>query len=109
MSAASDWYEALLAAVGEYEKVRGSSPAVRVTVLPDQEQLLLHRATAGPGENLVTLEPFPKAEDDMIEREGTFSTPRVLIVHPNQIAKVELLYEVPDADAPLGFQASPRP
>jgi hypothetical protein len=107
-AAAAAWYDALLAAVAAYEEVRGESPAVRVTVMPDQEQLLLHRAAAGPGDNLVTLEPFPEAVDEMVDREGVFSTPRVVLVHPNAIVKVELLYEAPDAEAPMGFQAGPR-
>jgi hypothetical protein len=108
MSIASEWHDALLAAVAAYEETRGETPAVRVTLMPSQEQLLLHRAAAGPGESLVTLEPFPESEKEMVEREGSFSTPRVVLVHPNAIVRVELLYEVPGADVPMGFQPGGR-
>ena len=104
VSVAAEWYEAFMAAVNEYGESRGEPPAVRVTVGPDHERLLLHSAAPGPGENLVTLDPYPDEEADMIERDGSVATPRVVLVHPNAISKIELLFEVPGAQGPMGFR-----
>ena len=105
MSAAQSWYDAFMAAVNEYGKSRGEPPAVRVTVGPDHERLLLHSAAPGPGENLVTLDPYPDDEEDMIERDDALVTPRVVLVHPNAISRIEFLFEVPGSRGQMGFRA----
>jgi len=106
MSPATAWYESFMAAVGAYTETRGEPPAVRVTVGPDHERLLLHSAAAGPGDNLVTFDPYPEDEEDMIRREDeSFVTPRVVLVHPNSISKIEFLFEVPGGRGEMGFRA----
>jgi hypothetical protein len=42
----------------------------------------------------------------MIRREDeSFVTPRVVLVHPNSISKIEFLFEVPGGRGEMGFRA----
>lgn len=69
--------------------------------LSDGESFFLMRAEAGPGDEWISLYPYPAGRlDEMIDdadAEGELTMPRVVIIHPEMVAKIELLVEAEEA------------
>jgi hypothetical protein len=62
--------------------------------LADGESFFLMRAEPGPGDDWISLYPYPAGRlDEMVDdadAEGELTTPRVVIIHPEMVAKIEL-------------------
>jgi len=74
---------------------------VQVT-LADGESFFLMRAEPGPGDDWISLCPYPAGRsDEMVEdadaEEGELTTPRVVIVQPEMVTKIELLVQADEA------------
>lgn len=110
MSRATDWDDGLAEAIADFKKTRGSQPVVKVTLEATGEEPYLHQAQPGPGDDLVSLSVYPAGrEREMIynEAEDRDYTPRVVVIHPARIIKIELVREAPNVVS-FGFQPSPN-
>ena len=109
MSETSDWVEALMESVAEFERVRSSAnPGVKVTLV-DGESFFLSNARPAPGEGLVILYPYPPGmtTDLPTGEDGYPVMPRVLIVSPAAVSKIELMAEPPgQREARFGLRAA---
>ena len=97
MPSAKDWVEALKEAVSDFERSRSSAnPGVKVTLV-DGESFFLNNARPGPGHDLVILYPYPPGMTAELPtgEDGYPVMPRVLIVAPGAVAKIELMAEPP--------------
>lgn len=97
MPSAKDWVEALKLAVSDFERSRSSTnPGVKVTLV-DGESFFLNNARPGPGRDLVILYPYPPGMTTELPTgaDGYPVMPRVLIVAPSAVAKIELMAEPP--------------
>ncbi len=105
--------ESLLEAIRRFSETRRTTPVVRVTLDYSGEEFFVHEAAAGPGDDLVSLSVYGgKREREMIRREDddpksggllVYFTHRLVLIDPARIAKVDLLYEAPNA-VPFGFR-----
>jgi hypothetical protein len=98
---AAEWADTLREGIRAFSRSRRvDSPAVQVT-LADGESFFLMRAEPGPGDDWISLYPYPAGRlDEMIDdadAEGELTTPRVVIIHPEMVAKIELLVEADEA------------
>jgi hypothetical protein len=110
---AQKWRDDLHEAIATYSRSRHRTPSVRVTLIGG-EVLYVMRVDAGSGDRLLTLDVYPGV-DDVLDRlvdgprdadgEARRVTPDVMLVEPERIAKVELLYEPPEGRRDVGFQA----
>lgn len=97
MADAKEWVEALKQAVSDFERSRSSTnPGVKVTLI-DGESFFLNNARPGPGHDLVILYPYPPGmtTDLPTGEDGYPVMPRVLVVAPSAVAKIELMAEPP--------------
>jgi len=97
MSDSTDWVEALKEAVAEFESSRSSAnPGVKVTLI-DGESFFLSNARPAPGHGLVIMYPYPPGmtTDLPMGEDGYPVMPRVLLVAPSAVAKIELMAEPP--------------
>jgi hypothetical protein len=98
---AAEWADTLREGIRAFSRSRRvGSPAVQVT-LADGESFFLMRAEPAPGDDWISLYPYPAGRlDEMIQdadAEGELTTPRVVIIHPEMVAKIELLVEPDEA------------
>jgi hypothetical protein len=99
---AAEWADTLREGIRAFSRSRRvGSPAVQVT-LADGESFFLMRAEPGPGDDWISLYPYPPGRlDEMVDdadaEEGELTTPRVVIIHPEMVAKIELLVEADEA------------
>ncbi len=111
MSETTDWVEALKETVAEFEQSRSSAnPGVKVTLV-DGESFFLSNARPAPGHGLVILYPYPPGmtTDLPTGEDGYPVMPRVLIVSPSAVAKIELMAEPPgQREARFGLRATPE-
>jgi len=112
MSDSSDWVEGLKEAVAEFEQARSSAnPGVKVTLV-DGESFFLSNVRPAPRHDLVVLYPYPPGmtTDLTIGEDGYPVMPRVLIVSPGAVAKIELMAEPPgQREARFGLRQSAEP
>ena len=112
MSDTNDWVEALKQAVSDFENSRkATNPGVKVTLV-DGESFFLNNARPGPGHDLVILYPYPPGmtTDLPTGEDGYPVMPRVLIVAPSAVAKIELMAEPPgQREARFGLRAAEEP
>jgi hypothetical protein len=112
MSDTHDWVEALKQAVTDFERSRSAAnPGVKVTLV-DGESFFLNNARPGPGHDLVILYPYPPGmtTDLPTGEDGYPVMPRVLIVAPSAVAKIELMAEPPgQREARFGLRAAKEP
>ena len=112
MSDSSDWVEGLKEAVAEFEQARSSAnPGVKVTLV-DGESFFLSNARPAPKHDLVVLYPYPPGmtTDLPVGEDGYPVMPRVLIVSPGAVAKIELMAEPPgQREARFGLKQSAEP
>ncbi len=105
----TQWVEALMETVAEFERSRSAAnPGVKVTLI-DGESFFLSNARPAPGHGLVILYPFPPGmtSDLPIGEDGYPVMPRVLIVAPSAVAKIELMAEPPgQREARFGLRAA---
>ncbi len=108
MSDTNDWVEALKQAVSDFESSRSAAnPGVKVTLV-DGESFFLNNARPGPGHDLVILYPYPPGMTTELPtgEDGFPVMPRVLIVSPGAVAKIELMAEPPgQREARFGLRA----
>lgn len=100
MPVAAEWADTLREGIRAFSRSRRvGSPAVQVT-LADGESFFLMRAEPGPGDDWISLYPYPAGRlDEMIhdaDAKGELTTPRVVIIHPEMVA--------PDGDSGLQGQ-----
>lgn len=104
---ASSWVTDLNAAVADFARTRRTTPVVRVTLPTGEARYLLHAHPSEQGELLV-LDTYPEGEkpEDLLEVEDAseYVTRQRLLVRPNAIVKVEILYEHPGQRGEFGFQ-----
>jgi hypothetical protein len=84
---------------------------VKVTLV-DGESFFLNNARPGPGHDLVILYPYPPGmtTDLPTGEDGYPVMPRVLIVAPSAVAKIELMAEPPgQREARFGLRAAKEP
>jgi hypothetical protein len=112
MSDTHDWVESLKQAVTDFERSRSAAnPGVKVTLV-DGESFFLNNARPGPGHDLVILYPYPPGmtTDLPTGEDGYPVMPRVLIVAPSAVAKIELMAEPPgQREARFGLRAAKEP
>jgi len=112
MSDTTDWVEALMETVAEFERSRSAAnPGVKVTLV-DGESFFLSNARPAPGHGLVILYPYPPGmtTDLPTGEDGYPVMPRVLIVAPAAVAKIELMAEPPgQREARFGLRATEAP
>jgi hypothetical protein len=94
------WCESLRDAVRFYAASRRRLPAVEVT-LSTGERFYVVNATAHGG--LVALAPY---EDDDPRTNVEGFSPRLVVVEPDRVAKLELFYDAPEHQA-VGFGIEP--
>ena len=105
---ASKWIADLNAAVADFSRTRRTTPVVRVT-LPTGEARYLLRAQPSEQDELLVLDMYPEGENvedllDLDDEDELLSRQR-LLVRPNVIVKVEILYEHPRRRGEFGFHA----
>jgi hypothetical protein len=112
MANAADWVEGLMQAVADFERTRGAiNPGVRLS-LTDGESFFLSNARPAPGEELLILYPYPPGmtTDLPVGEDGYPVMPRVVIVSPQAIAKIELMAVPPgQREARFGLHAAEEP
>jgi hypothetical protein len=112
MSDGADWVEALKEAVTEFESSRSSAnPGVKVTLI-DGESFFLSNARPAPGHGLVIMYPYPPGmtTDLPVGEDGYPVMPRVLLVAPSAVSKIELMAEPPgQREARFGLRAAAPP
>ena len=112
MSDSTDWVEALKEAVAEFESSRSSAnPGVKVTLI-DGESFFLSNARPAPGHGLVIMYPYPPGmtTDLPMGEDGYPVMPRVLLVAPSAVSKIELMAEPPgQREARFGLRAVAEP
>ncbi len=112
MSDTTDWVEALMQTVAEFERSRSAAnPGVKVTLV-DGESFFLSNARPAPGHGLVILYPYPPGmtTDLPTGDDGYPVMPRVLIVAPAAVAKIELMAEPPgQREARFGLRVTAAP
>jgi hypothetical protein len=101
---AQQWVSDFNEAARTYSRERRESPVVKVT-LTDGGSWYVQKIAAGPNDRLITLDLYPDANDVLanmvsVERHdeggGTdYFTRDVVVVEPDRVVKVELLYERP--------------
>jgi hypothetical protein len=100
---AVEWCDGLRAAIAAYTHTRRRTPAAQVTLTSDER---LYLFLAEPAGAFVAMSAYPEErEAEMIRHpddEEHAYTPRVLLIDPAKVAKVELLYDVPTRQA-VGF------
>ena len=88
-----------------------ANPGVKVTLV-DGESFFLNNARPGPGHDLVILYPYPPGMTTELPtgEDGYPVMPRVLIVAPSAVAKIELMAEPPgQREARFGLRAVEEP
>jgi hypothetical protein len=112
MSDSTDWVEALKEAVTEFESSRSSAnPGVKVTLV-DGESFFLSNARPAPGHGLVIMYPYPPGmtTDLPMGEDGYPVMPRVLLVAPSAVSKIELMAEPPgQREARFGLRVAEPP
>ncbi|MGZ4281395.1 MAG: hypothetical protein ACXVQ4_04800 [Gaiellaceae bacterium] len=112
MSDSTEWVEALKEAVAEFESSRSSAnPGVKVTLV-DGESFFLSNARPAPGHGLVIMYPYPPgmSTDLPMGEDGYPVMPRVLLVAPGAVSKIELMAEPPgQREARFGLRVAPEP
>ena len=105
MSAAAEWMNNVTKALRAFVEERNiEAPTIKVT-LTDGEWFFLHSASA-MGSELLSLSPYPDEESQFVEgRDGTRLPPRVVVVDPRYVHKVELLAHAPGGGHGFPFQA----
>jgi hypothetical protein len=103
---ASRWVADLNAAVADFSRTRRTTPVVRVTLPTGEARYLLYAQPSEHGELLV-LDMYPEGEtlEDLlkVDDEVEYVTRQRLLVRPNAIVKVEILYEHPGRRGEFGF------
>jgi hypothetical protein len=104
---ASKWVSDLNAAVADFSHTRRTKPVVRVTLPTGEARYLLH-AQPSEQDELVVLDMYPEGEkpEDLLKLDGEaeYVSRQRLLVRPNAIIKVEILYEHPGRRGEFGFQ-----
>ena len=110
---ATAWLEDLRAAISEYARTRLTTPVVRITLVTGESHFVM-RASAGAGDELISLDLYPAGAADLLTIERTDDlgrpevdtvTPEVMLVPGSSIAKVDILYEHP-GEGRFGFQGA---
>jgi hypothetical protein len=107
---AQEWSEWLSEAIRAFARTRRGSPVVEITLRDGDSFYVQHARALG---ELLTLAAYPEGFgqeviDALIEdNEGDLHTPRVVIVHPTDVLRVELLAHAAGEGAlPIGFDGS---
>ena len=104
---ASKWVVDLNAAVADFAHTRRTTPVVRVTLPTGEARYLLH-AQPSKQDELLVLDMYPEGEtvEDLLdlEDEDELLSRQRLLVRPNAIVKVEILYEHPRRRGEFGFK-----
>jgi hypothetical protein len=101
---AQQWVNDFNEAARTYSRERRESPVVKVTLI-DGESWYVQKIEAGPNDRLITFDLYPDANDVLanmvpVEQHGqgggtNYFTRDVIVVEPDRVVKVELLYERP--------------
>lgn len=105
---ATEWRLALENAMKTYVATRQPGAVVVRIYLDDGEAFELAELYTQPVGNFLLLAPYPDDLEDMVDAPqtpGTKTTPRMVIVEPHRIRKVELLIDAPGRHE-VGFRAS---
>ena len=104
---ASSWVTDLNAAVADFARTRRTTPVVRVTLPTGEARYLLH-AQPSEQDELLVLDMYPEGEkpEDLLklDDQAEYVSRQRLLVRPNAIVKVEILYEHPRRRGEFGFQ-----
>lgn len=106
---AKEYMDGIRSVIAHYEQTRDTTHPVVTFHLEDGDSFSVLQADNGPGE-LLTLHPYPKDVGDIIGADTLQPvTPRVVVVEPRRVVKVEIKFPKAPGITGTGFRIGEPP